>query len=117
MRLTLTAYWEEIFGGVYMGKVFHNQNVLEAFKDRMEFIFSKFDHIVVAFSGGKDSGLMLELLNLCCEERKPSLRVSVYHIDYEGNYQYIIDYVSRCMGKYPHFDYYHLCIHTHRPQI
>lgn len=93
-----------------MGKIFCEQNVLDAFMDRMEFIFSKFDHIVVAFSGGKDSGVMLELLNLYYAERKPSARVSVYHVDYEGNYQYTIDYVSRCMGKYPYFDYYHLCM-------
>jgi len=67
---------------------------------RMDFICSRFDHIVVAYSGGKDSGLLLELVNLCYSEHKPSTRVSVYHIDYEGNYQHTIDYVSRCMGKH-----------------
>ncbi|MDR1892925.1 MAG: DUF3440 domain-containing protein [Oscillospiraceae bacterium] len=93
-----------------MGKVFRDQNVLDAFMTRVAFIFSKFDHIVVAFSGGKDSGLMLELLHLYVEEHRPTARVSVYHLDYEGNYQYTIDYVNRCMGKYPGFDYYHLCM-------
>lgn len=94
-----------------MGKIFCKQNVLEAFMERMEFVFSHFDHIIVAFSGGKDSGLLLELLNLYYMGlKKPSVRISVYHIDYEGNYQYTIDYVSRCVGKYPYFDYYHLCM-------
>jgi len=93
-----------------MGKVFCEQNVLEAFMSRMDFIFSKFDHVVAAFSGGKDSGLMLELLNKYYVEHRPSAAVSVYHVDYEGNYQHTIDYVERCMGKYPYFDYYHLCM-------
>ncbi|MDR1209070.1 MAG: DUF3440 domain-containing protein [Clostridiales bacterium] len=93
-----------------MAKVYTDQNVFNAFMDRMEYIFSKFDHVVVAFSGGKDSGLMLELVNLYYARRRPDAKVSVYHIDYEGNYQYTIDYVSRCMGKYPYFDYYHLCM-------
>ena len=93
-----------------MGKVFCEQNVFEACMNRLELIFSNFEHIVVAFSGGKDSGLLLELVNLYYAERKPSARVSVYHVDYEGNYQHTIDYVSRCMQKYPWFDYYHLCM-------
>ncbi|MDR0405529.1 MAG: DUF3440 domain-containing protein [Clostridiales bacterium] len=93
-----------------MGKKYINQNVFDAFMDRMTYIFSKFDHIVVAFSGGKDSGLLLELVNLYCTTYKPSSRVSVYHVDYEGNYRHTIDYVTRCMGKYPQFDYYHLCM-------
>ncbi|MCL2083842.1 MAG: DUF3440 domain-containing protein [Oscillospiraceae bacterium] len=93
-----------------MGKVFCEQNVLDAFMDRMEFIFANFNHVVVAFSGGKDSGLMLELLNLYYTKHRPSAQVSVYHIDYEGNYQHTIDYVSRCMGRYDYFQYYHLCM-------
>jgi len=93
-----------------MGKVLCEKNVLDAFMERMDFIFSKFDHIVVAFSGGKDSGLLLELVNLYYSKQKLSSKVSVYHIDYEGNYQHTIDYVSRCIGKYPYFDYYHLCM-------
>jgi len=93
-----------------MGKVYCEQNVLDAYMARMDFIFSEFDHIIVAFSGGKDSGLMLELVDLYYREHKPSAAVSVYHIDYEGNYQHTTDYVARCMGRNPHFDYYHLCM-------
>lgn len=93
-----------------MGKISCEQNVFDAFMERVKFIFEKFDHIVVAFSGGKDSGLLLELVNLYYVKHRPACKVSVYHIDYEGNYQHSIDYVSRCMGKYEYFDYYHLCM-------
>ncbi|MDR2897254.1 MAG: phosphoadenosine phosphosulfate reductase family protein [Spirochaetaceae bacterium] len=84
-----------------MGKIFCNKNVLEAFMERMDLICSHFEHIVVAFSGGKDSGVMLELINLYYQKYKPSVQVSVYHIDYEGNYQHTSDYVSRCISTYP----------------
>lgn len=93
-----------------MGKVYRDKNVLDAFWDRMKFIFTEFNHLVVAFSGGKDSGLLLELVNMFYVQHRPSAKVSVYHIDYEGNYQHTMDYVSQCMWKYPYFDYYHLCM-------
>jgi predicted phosphoadenosine phosphosulfate sulfurtransferase len=93
-----------------MGKIFCEQNVFDAFMERLELIFSKFDNIIVAFSGGKDSGLLLELVHLYYINHSPSSKVSVYHIDYEGNYQYTVDYVTRCMRKYPYFQYYHICM-------
>jgi predicted phosphoadenosine phosphosulfate sulfurtransferase len=93
-----------------MGKVYCEKNVFDAFMERLAVIFAKCDHVIVAFSGGKDSGLLLELVNLYYAKEKPDAKVSVYHIDYEGNYQHTIDYVARCMGKYPYFDYYHLCM-------
>ena len=37
-------------------------NVYEAFLNRMEYIFQEFDNIYVSFSGGKDSGLLLNLI-------------------------------------------------------
>lgn len=93
-----------------MGKKFMGKNVFEATMDRIHYIFSKFDHIVVAFSGGKDSGLLLELISAYYRTYKTDTKVSVYHIDYEGNYQATIDYVDRCLNKYPFFSYYHLCM-------
>ena len=42
-----------------MIRQYTDQNVYEAFLDRMHFIFSEFDNIFVSFSGGKDSGLLL----------------------------------------------------------
>ena len=43
------------------------QDVYEALQDRLKLIFEEFDNIFVSFSGGKDSGL---LLNLVLDYRK-----------------------------------------------
>ncbi|MGK0612266.1 phosphoadenosine phosphosulfate reductase family protein, partial [Enterococcus faecalis] len=94
-----------------MGKKYLNENVYEAALERLDYVFSKFDHVAIAFSGGNDSGLLLELVYQYYKAKKPTAKVSVYHIDYEGTYQYTIDYVKSCMEKYASlFDYYHLCM-------
>ena len=37
------------------------EDVYEALQRRLEFIFEEFDNIYLSFSGGKDSGLLLNL--------------------------------------------------------
>ena len=94
-------------------KVYQNENVYEAFNHRLEYICGYFDHLIISFSGGKDSGLMLELVRLYYESHdwmKKGIKVSAFYLDYEGNYQETKDYIERSMGKYPEFDYYHVCL-------
>lgn len=91
-------------------KHYLEENVYEATKKRLEYIFSRFDHIVVAFSGGKDSGVLLELVYHYYKLSSADIKVSVYHLDYEGGYEPTLQYVKRSMGKYPEFSYYHICL-------
>ena len=51
-----------VFGGMIMVRKYIGQNVMDALWDRLEFIFNEFDNIYVSFSGGKDSGLLLNIV-------------------------------------------------------
>ena len=71
------------------------KNVYELAKERIDFIFKEFDNIYVSFSGGKDSGV---LLNLCIDhirKNKLNRKIGVYFMDYEVQYKMTIDYVER----------------------
>jgi predicted phosphoadenosine phosphosulfate sulfurtransferase len=74
-------------------------------------IFSAFDNVYVSFSGGKDSGI---LLNLCLDHIRRSGyrgRFGVFHIDYEAQYQQTTDFVERTFRALPAgVDKYHICL-------
>ena len=55
-----------------MIKEYMQENVYDALQERLKFIFEEFDNILVSFSGGKDSGL---LLNLTLDFQKNIIRI------------------------------------------
>lgn len=74
------------------------KNVYELIQERLEVIFKEFDNIYISFSGGKDSGV---LLNLCLDymrRNRLKRRIGVFHMDYEIQYSMTIDYVDRVLG-------------------
>ena len=78
-------------------KIAGTKNVYELAQERLKVIFNEFDNIYVSFSGGKDSGV---LLNMCIDYiRKNNLkiRLGVFHMDYEIQYKMTIDYVDRIL--------------------
>ena len=86
-------------------------NVLEAANKRLDIIFKEFDYVYVSFSGGKDSGA---LLNLCIDYLKchdPARHLGVFHMDYECQYQMTTDYVRETLARddVP-LDVYHICV-------
>lgn len=89
----------------------HTKNVYELIQDRLEIIFREFDNVYISFSGGKDSGV---LLNLCIDYiRKHHLktRIGVFHMDYEIQYKMTVDYVERTFRENRDIvDVYHVCV-------
>ena len=76
-------------------------NVYEATIKRLEFIFTEFEQIVISFSGGKDSGVMMNLTIDYAKEHNQLNKLSVYHMDYEAQYQMTTDYVTKTFANLP----------------
>ena len=73
---------------------YKNQNVYASYLERMHFIFQEFDNIFISFSGGKDSGL---LLNLTLDFRNrfyPDKNLGVFHQDFEAQYTVTTEYIE-----------------------
>lgn len=75
-------------------KQYLDKNVYEAAQDRITYLFKEFDHILVAFSGGKDSSVCLHMIYDYAEEHGLTEKVGIYHLDYEAQYQMTTDYVT-----------------------
>lgn len=76
-------------------------NVYEASIKRLQFIFTEFEQVIVSFSGGKDSGIMLNLVLQYASETNQLNKIGVYHVDYEAQYQMTTDYVQRTFDNLP----------------
>lgn len=82
-------------------------NVWDAATMRIQFVFREFDHVLVAFSGGKDSGVLLNMTLRVAEELGKLDRVGVFHLDYEAQYTATTEFVDTvfenlpaCVGQY-----------------
>ena len=78
---------------------------------RIEFIFQEFDNIYVSFSGGKDSGVLLNMIFQYMRANKIQRKIAVYYMDYEGSYQYTEDFIRRMVeSNADMIDLYWVCL-------
>lgn len=70
-------------------------NVIEAFQKRMDIVFSEFDNIIISFSGGKDSGVLLNLTLKYIKDNNIDIKPIVFHQDVESQYTLTSEYVER----------------------
>jgi predicted phosphoadenosine phosphosulfate sulfurtransferase len=74
-------------------KMYGKDNVLEAAKKRVSFIFDEFEKVYVSCSGGKDSTVCLELAIKEAKKRN-RLPLDVLFIDQETEWQGTIEYIK-----------------------
>lgn len=81
-----------------MSKTYLGCSVYEAAKERISYVFDKFDKIIVSFSGGKDSTVMTHLV--IQEARKRNKKVALFFIDWECQFNITIDHVENIFKMY-----------------
>lgn len=88
-----------------------NVSVYQAAMQRIAYLFEEFDNIYVSFSGGKDSGVLLNLCLQYIQQHAPERSIGVFHIDYEAQYSATTEYVDRVYASLPaRFDQLRCCI-------
>jgi predicted phosphoadenosine phosphosulfate sulfurtransferase len=70
-------------------------NVYDEAMKRYEIIFNDFENVLVAFSCGKDSGVMLSLAYKYAKENNMLHKLAVYYQDYEAGYRHTDEYAER----------------------
>ncbi len=94
-----------------MVKEYLEQNVWETLQERLRFLFEEFDNIYISFSGGKDSGLLLNILMDFRRRYFPWKNVGVFHQDFEAQYTVTTEYVERTFERYQYeAELYWVCL-------
>ena len=81
-------------------KIYLRKNVFQAWEERMDYVFEEFDNIYISFSGGKDSGLLLNLVMDYMEKRGINRKIGLFHQDFEAQYTVTTEFVTRMFQKY-----------------
>ena len=80
-----------------MRRVYKEKNVYDAAQERLKFIFDNFERIYLSFSGGKDSGMLLNLLLKYMKENNITRKIGIQILDNEANYEYSLEFMRRIL--------------------
>lgn len=72
-----------------------SKNVYDAFQERMDFVFGNYEYVYVTFSGGKDSGVLLNLVLDYKRTHNIRKKIGVLFRDYECGYSLTIEYIQK----------------------
>ena len=79
-------------------RVYNKQkNVYQASIERIDYIFNNFERIYMSFSGGKDSGVMLNLLVDYMRANDIKEKIGIMVLDNEANYEYSLKFMHEIL--------------------
>ena len=72
-----------------------DKDVYQAATERFDFLFANFNKIYLSFSGGKDSGVMLNMILEYMRSRGITRKIGLMTLDNEANYEYSLEFMHR----------------------
>jgi len=75
-------------------KKYRDQNVLDAARERLKYVFDEFDHVYLSVSGGKDSSVQMQLARQVLRERDRGETFDIIFVDLEAQYSAVIEQVE-----------------------
>jgi predicted phosphoadenosine phosphosulfate sulfurtransferase len=92
-------------------RVYKTQNVYDASNERLKFIFDNFERVYLSFSGGKDSGVMLNLALDYIKKHNIKTKLGIQIMDNEANYEYSMQFMHRMIeANREYLDVYWCCL-------
>ncbi len=82
-----------------MKRVYRRKTVHLASLKRIDFIFKNFERIYLSFSGGKDSGVMLNLVLDYMRKHKIKQKIGLMTLDNEANYEYSLEFMHKIIQQ------------------
>lgn len=90
---------------------YSEKNVYDASIERLDYIFANFERVYLSFSGGKDSGVMLNLVLDYMKSRGIKRKIGIQILDNEANYEYSLDFMHRMIqNNREYLDVYWCCM-------
>ena len=77
-----------------MSKKYLKKNVFDAALERIKIIFDEFEKVYISFSGGKDSGVALNLVLDYMRKNNITKKIGVLVVDLEGQYYETVKYIQ-----------------------
>lgn len=80
-------------------RVYKEDNVYDATIKRLDFVFAEFERVYISFSGGKDSGILLNIVADYMRERGITEKVGIQIMDNEANYEASLKFMHSVLQK------------------
>lgn len=74
-------------------------DVYQAANERIDYIFNNFEKIYLSFSGGKDSGVMLNLVLDYMRKNNITEKIGLMTLDNEANYDYSLEFMHKIIQE------------------